>query len=166
NHTWDHPHLTTFAENKLQETRPEVTREFLQDELRKTAAAFMAATGQQMAPYWRAPYGEQNQEIREWAAELGYQHVEWTLGRDWKSTMDTMDWVADTTSPAYRSADEILDKILNYGNGSNHGANGCIVLMHLGTLRNGDFPHKKLPQIIDGLQARGYELVTITELLK
>ncbi len=165
NHTWSHPHLTTFAENHKQLTRPEVTREFLQNQLRRTAKAFKKLTGQEMAPFWRAPYGEHNLQIRQWAAELGYRHVEWTMGKDWYNTMDTLDWVADTTSPAYRTADEIVDKILNFGNGSDYGANGCIILMHLGSLRNSDFPHKRLPEIIDGLRERGYELVKVSELL-
>jgi peptidoglycan/xylan/chitin deacetylase (PgdA/CDA1 family) len=166
NHTWSHPHLTTFAENNMHLTLPGITREFLQRELNKTAEAFAANTGEKMAPYWRAPYGEHNLEIREWAAELGYRHIEWTVGRDWESSMDTMDWVADSTSPAYRTADQILDKILNFGNGSERHSNGSIILMHLGTLRNNDFPHKKLPEIIDGLREQGYELVTISQLIK
>ncbi|MFQ6116306.1 MAG: polysaccharide deacetylase family protein [bacterium] len=165
NHTWSHPHLTTFTENSLHLTRPKVNREFLENELKQAAAAFTACTGEEMAPFWRAPYGEHNLEIREWAAELGYRHIEWTVGHRWESNMDTMDWVADTTSPAYRSADEILDKILSFGNGSDFGANGAIIIMHLGTLRNNDFPHKKLPEIIDGLREQGYQLVTISEMV-
>ncbi|MFQ5824021.1 MAG: polysaccharide deacetylase family protein [bacterium] len=165
NHTWSHPHLTTFTENSIHLTQSRVTREFLQNELKQTAALFTAYTGKTMAPYWRAPYGEHNLEIREWAAELGYRHIEWTLGQNWENNMDTMDWVADTTSPAYRSADEILDKILNFGNGSEFGANGTIILMHLGTLRDKDFPHRKLPKIIDGLREQGYELVTISQMV-
>lgn len=165
NHTWSHPHLTTFAENGVHLTRPSVSREFLQNELEQAAAVFTACTGKKMAPYWRAPYGEHNLEIREWAAELGYRHIEWTIGHKWESNMDTMDWVADTTSPAYRSAEEILDKVLSFGNDSDVGANGAIIIMHLGTLRNNDFPHKKLPEIIDGLREQGYQLVTVSEMV-
>lgn len=165
NHTWSHPHLTTFTENTMHLTHHELSREAFQDELRRTAEAFEVCTGREMAPYWRAPYGEHNLEIREWAAELGYRHIEWTVGRDWASTMDTMDWVADTTSPAYRSADEIVEKILSFGNGSEYGAGGCIILMHLGTMRESDLPHKKIPEIMDGLAEQGYELVKVSELL-
>jgi peptidoglycan/xylan/chitin deacetylase (PgdA/CDA1 family) len=79
--------------------------------------------------------------------------------------MDTMDWVTDKNSSAYHTADEIVQKILNYENGRKHGTNGAIILMHLGTHRTEDFPHKKLPEIIQGLRDRGYELVKVTEMM-
>jgi len=166
NHTKSHPHLTTFAENRLHLTRPEVTREFLHRELNETAAVLQAVTGRAFAPYWRAPFGEHNLEIRGWAAELGYRHIGWTFGQNSYDNLDTMDWVADTTSAAYHSANEIVEKILSFGNGSAAGANGAIIIMHLGTLRSQDFPHKKLPQIIDGLRERGYQLVPVSELIE
>jgi peptidoglycan/xylan/chitin deacetylase (PgdA/CDA1 family) len=111
NHTWNHPHLTSFANNKRNETLPNVTREFLQDQLFRTAKLFEEVTGVKMSPYWRAPYGEHNEEIRLWAAELGYRHVGWTRGRNWQESMDTMDWVADTTSGAYHTAEAILAQL-------------------------------------------------------
>jgi len=165
NHTWSHPHLTTFAENHRQDTRPEVTREFVQNQLRQAARLFRETTGRDMAPYWRAPYGEENRQIRLWAAEIGYRHVGWTVGKDWHHSMDTLDWVADTTSVAYLSAEEIVHRILSFGENDGHGANGAIILMHLGTNRVRDFPHRRLPEIIDGLRQQGYRLVTIPELL-
>lgn len=165
NHTWSHPHLTTFADDKQHTTRDSVTRAFLQKELNQAAIAFEACTGYQLAPFWRAPFGEHNLEIREWAAELGYRHIGWTIGSNGHN-MDTMDWVSDTASPVYRTSEEILNKILDFGNGSDvGGASGAIIIMHLGTLRNADFPHKKLPDIIDGLRLQGYELVRVSELL-
>jgi peptidoglycan/xylan/chitin deacetylase (PgdA/CDA1 family) len=80
--------------------------------------------------------------------------------------MDTMDWVADKNSTAYHSADEITEKILKYGNGKKYGANGAIVLMHLGTNREEDYPHQKLPEIIEGLRKQGYRLVKMSELIQ
>lgn len=165
NHTWSHPHLTTFTENHRQDTRPDVSRDFVQQQLQKAAQLFRETTGRSMAPYWRAPYGEENREIRLWAAEIGYRHVGWTVGKDWHHSMDTLDWVADTTSVAYLSAEEIVQRILSFGENDGHGANGAIVLMHLGTNRVRDFPHRRLPEIIDGLRQQGYRLVTIPELL-
>ncbi|NIR51800.1 polysaccharide deacetylase family protein [candidate division KSB1 bacterium] len=166
NHTWSHPHLTTFVENGEHLTRETVTRQFLQKELNDTVDAFVACTGTKMAPFWRAPFGEHNLEIREWAAELGYRHIGWTVGDGWDNHMDTMDWVADTTSSAYYNSDEIVEKVLNFGNGSDFEANGAIVIMHLGTLRDKDLPHKKLPKMINGLNEKGYELVSVSELLQ
>jgi len=42
---------------------------------------------------------------------------------------------------------------------------GGIVLMHLGTNRKTDRPHEGLAGILKSLQGRGYQVVTISELL-
>ncbi len=165
NHTWTHPHLTTFEQNRKHNTRPGITKEIVQQELLKTNALFQQLTGRRMSPFWRAPFGEHNAEIRQWAAEVGFRQIGWTVGKDWQNNMDTLDWVADTTATIYYSADEIMEKILSFGKNSRFGANGCIILMHLGTLRKGDYPHEKLPTIIRELKNRGYRFVTISELL-
>jgi len=165
NHTWTHPHLTTFAQNHKHITLNNITPEFIQQELLRTAELFKLVTNKQMAPLWRAPYGEHNEEIRLWAAQAGFRHVGWTMGRNWEEGMDTMDWVADKNSSAYHSADEIADKILSFGSDSQFGANGTIILMHLGTLRTDDYPHDKLPMIIDQLKKRGYIFVKLSDML-
>ncbi len=164
NHTWSHPHLTTFAENFKHETRPEITRKMLQHELVATARLFKKTTGRRMAPYWRAPFGEHNAEIRRWGAEIGYIQIGWTHGRD--GGMDSMDWVADTTSAIYRSSQETLDDLLHFGDSTAAQANGSIILMHLDTQRQFDPVHRILPTFIDSMRARGYEFVKISELLK
>jgi peptidoglycan/xylan/chitin deacetylase (PgdA/CDA1 family) len=115
---------------------------------------------------WRAPYGEHNGEIRAWAAEPGYRHVGWTRDAASREDLDSRDWVADPTSSIYRSSREIRDRILGFGQGNGHGLNGGIVLMHLGTGRRSDPAHARLPEILDGLAARGYRLVTISDLLR
>ncbi|MFI5338648.1 MAG: polysaccharide deacetylase family protein, partial [Candidatus Methylomirabilales bacterium] len=66
-----HRHLTAYAQNRRQETLPGVTREVVISELRRAEASFRAVTGRPLAPYWRAPYGEHNAEIRAWAAGEG-----------------------------------------------------------------------------------------------
>lgn len=165
NHTWSHPHLTTFAKNRKQQTLLEITPEKILEELSKTASLFQLVTGKKMSPIWRAPYGEFNKEILKWAAEAGYKHVGWTVGKGWEETMDTMDWVADRNSKAYHSADEIRDKILEYSGKGENGANGAVILMHLGTHRSDDLPHKKLPEIIDGLREKAYQIVKISEMM-
>lgn len=165
NHTWSHPHLTTFAQNQKHTTLPDITAERVASEFSKTASLFSLVTGKKMVGLWRAPYGEYNDEILQWAAQAGYKHVGWTVGRGWEDTMDTLDWVADKNSESYRSADEIAQKILNYGEGKASGANGAIILMHLGTHRKDDFPHRKLPEIIDGLRKEGYRFVKVSEMI-
>jgi len=163
-HTWTHPHLTTYEQNRQHQTLPGVTAELVQQQLLKTAELFRQTTGTRIAPLWRAPYGEHNAEIRNWAAAVGFRHVGWTVGKDWEHGMDTLDWVADTTMTVYHSADEIAKKILSFAGNKPYGANGAIILMHLGTQRNGDYPHLKLPYIIRQLKQQGYQFVKISEL--
>jgi len=165
NHTWTHPHLTTFAENRRHLTNPTITKELVQHELLRTSELFYRITGEKMKPYWRAPFGEHNTEIRRWAGEVGFRQIGWTVGKDWVNGMDALDWVADTTASYYYTSVEIAEKIVSFGDGKKHGANGAVVLMHLGTLRKGDYPHLKLPFIIRQLRKKGYEFVTISELL-
>jgi hypothetical protein len=90
NHTWSHPHLTTFAENGRQNTRAGITAQSIETELSKTASLFRMATGQEMVSLWRAPFGEYNGEILRWAAQAGYMHVRWTVGQGREETMDTL----------------------------------------------------------------------------
>lgn len=165
NHTWSHPHLTTFGQNNRHDTRPEMTREILHQQLEKTHQLYKRITDVEMSRIWRAPYGEHNLEIRTWAAELGYRQVGWTVGKNWRDSMDTMDWVADKNSDKYLTAKQIVEKVLAFGEEKPNGANGCIILMHLGTLRTDDFPFVELPTMIDGLEKQGYKLVKVSELL-
>lgn len=164
NHTFTHPHLTTFEKNFRQETLPNVNREFLIKELKETARIFKELIGRDMIPYWRAPYGEQNADIRQWAHEAGFTHIGWTRDYKTKESLDTLDWVSNEESEFYYSADEIKERILSFGR-NGKGLNGGIVLMHLGTERRDNRASDKLPEIIDGLGEKGYRLVKVTELL-
>lgn len=165
NHLDTHPHLTTYGANRRQQTLPTVTREFLVGQLHRAEESFRTLTGRTMAQLWRAPYGEHNAEIRAWAADAGYRHISWTRGAGTAEDLDTRDWVADRSSRSYRSREEIAARILEFGNGRPEGLNGGIVLMHLATHRRTDRPHEILPDVLRALQAQGYQLVTISELL-
>ncbi|MBI5394387.1 MAG: polysaccharide deacetylase family protein [Verrucomicrobia bacterium] len=161
NHTFWHPRLTSYEINNRHFTLPGLTREFLQDELRRAEAAFERLTGRKMAALWRAPYGERNAEILSWAVELGYAHVVWTT--EGAESMDTKDWVSNKASPLYKTADGIVQSVLDFGKDSPHGKNGAIVAMHLGTARRADRLHEKLRALIRGLQKQGYSLGPVTE---
>jgi peptidoglycan/xylan/chitin deacetylase (PgdA/CDA1 family) len=165
NHMDTHPHLTSYARNRRHQTLPEVTREFVSAQLQAAEASFRALTGRPLAPYWRAPYGEHNAEIRGWAAEAGYRHISWTRGVGTAEDLDTRDWVADRSSRIYRSREEIAARILEFGQERPEGLNGGIVLMHLGTRRQTDRPHEGLPRLLDTLHMQGYRVVRISELL-
>jgi peptidoglycan-N-acetylglucosamine deacetylase len=156
NHTDTHPHLTTFAADGRQATRARVDRAFLAGELASAARLYREATGREMAPLWRAPFGEHNAEIRRWAAEEGYWHVGWTGGR---SGLDGMDWVTDPRSRAYRPAEQLLSRLVD------RVENGGIVLLHLGSDREEPVA-AKIAVLLDGLQRRGFRFARASEFLE
>lgn len=163
NHTFDHPHLTEFADKFTQKTHKGVDRFFLTAELKKTEELFKEATGARMAPLWRAPYGEENTRIRRWALDEGYVHVGWTHGKG--ETLDTLDWVDDESSRFYHSPEEIKERVLKFGR-NGHGVKGGIILMHLSTNRRPEEMAAMLGQLIDDLTGRGYMFVKVSELLR
>ncbi|MFH0926905.1 MAG: polysaccharide deacetylase family protein [bacterium] len=165
NHTNTHPHLTFYSKYYTQATLPHVNKEFLNVELGSVAKKFFEVTNKKIAPFWRAPYGEHNQEIRQWAAELGYQHISWTSGKSLEEGLDSLDWVIDENSNIYFSSEEIKNKIVNFGSNSNNGASGGIILMHLNAGRSTDNVYKRLPEIIEGVSQRGYSFVKVSALL-
>ncbi len=164
NHTMNHPHLTDFERTLRHKTIVGVDKALVQRELRDAAEAFKAVTGTEMSPLWRAPYGEVNDEIRRWAFEAGYIHIGWTSNNKKKESLDTLDWVSDRKSRFYRSPYEIKKRILDFGKDGN-GINGGIVLMHLGTGRKSDRAASILPDLLDALMRRGYELVKVSDLV-
>ncbi|MBI5885434.1 MAG: polysaccharide deacetylase family protein [Deltaproteobacteria bacterium] len=165
NHTMTHPHLTEYERTHRHTTLKGVDRMMLARELRDAAALFKAATGVEMAPLWRAPYGEVNAEIRLWGFEEGYAHVGWTYDSERRESLDTLDWVDDVSSRLYRTSYEIRDRVLNFGKGAK-GVGGGIVLMHLGTGRKTDKASGILGEMLDGLHERGYRVVKISTLIE
>ncbi len=156
NHTETHPHLTTYAADGRQATKPGVDQVFLTQQLLRTAQVYQETVGHPMAPLWRAPYGEQNAEIRRWAAQAGYWHVGWTGGG---AGLDGLDWVSDPRSPTYRSAERVVGQLVE------RAENGGIVLLHLGSDRE-DPVAPKIPALLDGLAQRGFRLALASEFLK
>jgi len=164
NHTYSHPHLTTWAENRRHQTRPEITREHLQDELTRTAQAIRRAIGRDPSPFWRAPYGEHNRQIRGWAAELGLVHVDWTRGGT--VSLDALDWVADPRSRLYLDPEAMLRRLLEFESRSGIPLAGGIVLMHLGSSREEPPLLEALPFFLDENDRRGLRPVPVGELFR
>lgn len=164
NHTFTHLHLTTYARNYRQDTLPGITRDLLVGELKRNEKLFAKITGDRMIKLWRAPYGEQNRQIRGWAAGAGYRHVSWTIDPKTRQSLDALDWVSDTDSTLYLSSDEIVKKLLAFDASTSSGMDGGIMLMHLGSERE-DQLYAKLGRLIDEIQERGYEIGPVTRLL-
>lgn len=157
NHCFSHPHLTNLELDGSQHTRTGITREILWNELLKTDSLFKQTSGHPMVALWRAPFGELNNDILLWAAEIGFKHINWC------QHCDSWDWVADTSSQLYRSSTEILSHFLTLE--SEKGLQGKILLMHLGTERKKDYPYTILGKLIDELRSKGYRFVRVTNLL-
>jgi len=163
NHTFSHPHLTTWDENHRHGTRPDITRERVQDELRRTAAAIEAAIGRPPSRFWRAPYGEQNATIRSWAGELGLVCVGWTHAPG--DSLDALDWVDDPHAHGFMGAEAMSRHILEFEHRHGVPLAGSIVLMHLGSARP-DMPLlEAVPIVLDETDRRGLKPVRVSELL-
>jgi len=158
NHTFSHPHLTTYAQNHTHQLLPGMTRTRFQEELRRTEEAFTAATGRRMQPLWRAPFGEENRILRGWALEMGYLHVRWSSLEG--ASLDSRDWVADEHSSLYQSSPRIMERLLRFPH-----LGGGIILMHLATER-AEPPWAELPVFLDALEKRGLEPTLVTRLLE
>ncbi len=158
NHTFSHPHLTTYAENQRHRLLPNVTKEWFLDQLERTEVAFQEATGRPMAPLWRAPFGEENSTLRGWAMELGYLHVRWSSLQG--ASLDARDWVADEHSKLYQDSRRMMDRLLGFPR-----LEGGIVLMHLATERS-EPPWTELPRFVRELKRRKVQTVKISELLE
>jgi len=156
NHTFDHPHLTTYARDGRQRTLAGVDEAMIRRELEETASLYLATTGKPMAPLWRAPFGEENAEIRQWADRAGYRHVSWTHGAG--TNLDALDWVTDPDSPRYRPSERVVSRLLAAARP------GDIILMHLGSDRS-DPVADHLPRLLDGFSSEGFRFSTASELL-
>lgn len=91
----------------------------------------------------RLPNGDFDKRVLKIADELGYSVIQWDT--------DSIDW----TNPG---TDKIINRVVSKAHP------GDIILMHASdTVQQ---THEALPVIIDELRAKGYEFVTVTELLK
>jgi len=158
NHTFSHPHLTTYADNRRHNLLPKVTKAWFYDQLKRTEAAFQKATGRPMAPLWRSPFGEENSTLRGWAMELGYLHVRWSSLKG--ASLDARDWVADEHSSLYQDSRKMMDRLLGFPH-----LEGGIVLMHLSTERS-EPPWTELPRFVRELKRREVEPVRVSDLLE
>jgi peptidoglycan/xylan/chitin deacetylase (PgdA/CDA1 family) len=159
NHTYDHPHLTSFELDYEHNLLPGVSRGFIHQQLLETDSIFYSITREHLQPFWRAPFGEYNDKILTWAAEAGYLHIYWT------GSFDTHDWVTDESSKLFRTPDDIYDRILAMEEEQNAGLNGVIMLMHLGSHRTENHVYEVLPRLIQTIREKGYALGKISDLL-
>ena len=113
------------------------------------------------APYFLPPYEWYNDSIASWTREMGLQLINITCG-----TLSHADYTVPGTS-IYRSSAEIYQSILNYESSAQHGLNGFILLIHVGSApERTDKFYIHLEKLIQELEARSYRFKRIDELLK
>lgn len=113
------------------------------------------------AYYFLPPYEWYNDSIVEWTSQQHLQLINYTPG-----TRSTADYTYPGMGNRYAASKDIFNSIFEYEKKSPAGLNGFILLMHIGTdTRRTDKFYHLLPDLIDGLQKKGYELVRIDKLL-
>ncbi len=105
-------------------------------------SAYRRVTGHRTVPLFRPPYGATDSAVASAAAANGFLYV--------------VNWDVDTNDWRGYSAATIRDHVLRNAH------SGAIVLMHLSAPNTAG----ALPGIITGLRSRGYQLVTVSDLLK
>ena len=119
----------------------QLTDEEIAQELAALDEMVIEITGISTKPYFRPPSGARNDRVWRAVQENGYVTIYWTY--------HVWDWTEDRTA----------EKVYSYA--IEGACNGAIVVMHVGAWETAD----TLPAIIDELRARGYRLVTLSELL-
>ncbi|MDR1564235.1 MAG: polysaccharide deacetylase family protein [Oscillospiraceae bacterium] len=117
-----------------------LTPEEMREELKSTNDAIYAATGVTPKGY-RPPYGAVNDELKGLSKEMNLAIINWSL--------DTEDWKS-------RKADKIYEVIMS------NVKSGGIILCHDLYDATGDAMAKIIPE----LRKKGYQLVTISEMME
>jgi len=130
NHSYAHPDYT------------KISAEEIKVDLQKMDDVLFDVAGLRTRPYYRAPFGYRNKAVNDAAAEVGFQHIYWSV--------DSIDWREGETGASIKK--RILDHIHP----------GAIVLLHIGDLPTGEI----MDELITEIKARGYELVSLTEGLR
>jgi peptidoglycan/xylan/chitin deacetylase (PgdA/CDA1 family) len=119
----------------------------IRDELRRTEEAIGRYSPMALKPFFRPPSGGYDARVLAAVGGAGYGYtVTWDV--------DTIDWRPIDNDPPGPTADQVVAKVLKNARA------GSIVLMHLGGYETLD----ALPRIVRGLEAAGYELVTLGEM--
>jgi len=121
NHTYSHADLTTLTSEKLRE------------EIISVNDRVEEITGER-PKFFRAPFGKNNEESRQIAADEQMLLMNWTYGYDWEKQYMEKDAIADIM---------VNTQLLH---------NGANLLMH-----DREWTNAGLEQIVNGLREKGYE---------
>ncbi len=126
--------------------------EFIRDLANNYKAMQAFDIEKEKAPLFLPPYEWYNQTISKWTKELGLTLINFTPG-----TYSNADYTTPEMGNQYWSSDRIYERILHIESESEHGLNGFLLLMHIGTVdeRPDKFYHR-LDELISELKSRGY----------
>jgi peptidoglycan/xylan/chitin deacetylase (PgdA/CDA1 family) len=137
NHSYDHPSFTGFSTGLSPLSRDERI-----DQLQHADAVIRSISGAGTRPFFRPPFGDLDQSVLCDVYAAGYTYA--------------VKWTVDSGGWAGAGPGEIVQTVLSQARP------GAIVIMHVGSESQ---DAAALPEVIEGLRAAGYELVTLTDIL-
>jgi len=137
NHTWSHPSFTGYSTGTARLSTGERLAQ-----LARAEDAIRSASGVAAWPWFRPPYGDEDESVRIDVGSAGYAYeAMWTV--------DSLGWKG---IPAAEVVARCLDRA----------EPGAIYLFHVGSAST---DAEALPAIIDGLRAEGYGFATLADLV-
>ncbi len=131
NHTYHHPDMSAIA-----------SKDAFQAELAATEKKFYEITGQEMPKLYRPPQGKYSEQNLQFANELGYTTVFWSLAY--------VDWYKDDQPTKEEAFKKLIPRIHN----------GAIVLLHSTSATNAAV----LDELLTRYEEMGYRFGDLSEL--
>ena len=131
NHTYSHPDMSSISDLAS-----------FQKELEDLAAIYKETTGQELSHYYRPPRGIYSEENLQYARQLGYKTILWSLAY--------VDWYTDDQPTADEAYSKLLPRIHN----------GAIVLLHQTSSTNAAI----LDELLTKWEDMGYSFASLDEL--
>lgn len=134
-----------------------VTQAQFEDDLNKNLDD-LRSFGAEPSNFFVPPYEYYNDEHVKWASQMGLTLISFTPGSG-----SNRDYIPEGDRK-FMSSDQIRKGILEFESTAEHRLNGFILLLHCGSLRQ-DKMHDQLDRLVADLVERGYQFVTLDELL-
>jgi peptidoglycan/xylan/chitin deacetylase (PgdA/CDA1 family) len=136
----------------MTDSRFRIDKDFIKRGLGRNEDDFFNVTGRELSAIWHAPYYFVSSDIIEASREMNYIYI----GRD----VDPLDWIVPKqgTSGIYLAASEIVERIIDLKKP------GSIIPIRIGETGRNEYLFQSLDVLINGLIARGYDIVPVSTL--
>jgi endoglucanase len=136
-----------------------VTKDSLLNDLAENFKVMQSLGIDHPKKYYIPPYEWWNREIAGYINEQGIELISFTPG-----TRTNADYTWPGMGAAYKSSDQLMEAVKIFE--QTKGLNGIILLVHIGTdPRRTDKFFNRLPELISYCREKGYDFLTISELL-